>query len=60
MGYRRGEYRVLVGKAEGRRPIGRLRCLWENDDKMDLREVGWGRARTVSIWLRIRTGGWLL
>jgi hypothetical protein len=35
-GGRRGVYRVLVGKPEGRRPLGR----WEDNIKMDLREVG--------------------
>jgi hypothetical protein len=34
-------YRVLVGKAEGKRPLGRLRHRWENNIKMDLQEVGW-------------------
>jgi hypothetical protein len=33
---------VLVGKVEGRRPLGRLRHKWEDNIKMDLREVGWG------------------
>jgi hypothetical protein len=35
-------YRVLVGKAEGERPLGRLRHRWEDTIKMDLRELGWG------------------
>ena len=41
MGERRGAYRVLVGKPEGRRPLDRLRRRWENNIKMDLREVKW-------------------
>jgi hypothetical protein len=41
MGERRGAYSVLVGKPEGRRPIGRSRRRWEDNIKMDLREVGW-------------------
>jgi hypothetical protein len=41
MGEGRGAYRVLVGKAEGRRPLGRARYRWEDNIKMDLREVGW-------------------
>jgi len=40
MGERRGVHRLLVGKAEGRRPLGRPRCRWEGNIKMDLREVG--------------------
>jgi hypothetical protein len=35
-------YRVLVGKPEGRRPLGRPRCRWEDNIRMDLREVGCG------------------
>jgi hypothetical protein len=38
---RRGAYRALVGKPEGRRPRGRPRHRWEDNIKMDLREVGW-------------------
>jgi hypothetical protein len=44
MGERRGAYRDLVGKPEGRRPLGRPRRSWENNIKMDLREVGWGHG----------------
>jgi hypothetical protein len=44
MGKSRGAYRVLVGKPEGRRPIGRPRRRWEDHIKMDLREVGRGRG----------------
>jgi hypothetical protein len=40
MGERRGAYRALVGKPEGRRPLERPRCRWEDNVKMDLREVG--------------------
>jgi len=39
----RGVYSVLVGKTEGKRPLGRLRRRWEDNIKMDLQEVGWGR-----------------
>jgi hypothetical protein len=42
MGERRGAYRVLVGKLEGRRPLERPRRRWEYNIKLDLREVGWG------------------
>jgi hypothetical protein len=59
MGERRGAYSALVGKPEGRRPLGRPRHRWEDDIEMDLREVQWG-AWTGSVWLRIGTGGGLL
>ena len=43
MGERRAIYRVLVGKPEGKRPLGRPRHRWEDNIKMDLQEVGcWG------------------
>ena len=54
---RRGAYRVLVGKPEGKRPLGRPRRRWEYNIKMDLQEVGMGGAWTGLIWLRIGTGG---
>jgi hypothetical protein len=38
----RGVYRVLVGKAEGKRPLGIIRRRWEDNIKMDLKEVGFG------------------
>jgi hypothetical protein len=40
MGEWRGVYRVLVGKPEGKRPLGRPRRRWEDNIKMDLQEVG--------------------
>jgi len=40
MGERRGMCRVLVGKTERKRPLGRLRIRWEDNIKMDLQEVG--------------------
>jgi hypothetical protein len=42
MGEGRNVYRVLVGKPEGKRPLGRPRRRWEDGIKMDLRESGWG------------------
>jgi len=42
MGERRPLYRVLVGKPEGKRPLGRSRRRWEDNIKMDLQEVGCG------------------
>jgi hypothetical protein len=56
---KRGAYRILVGRPEGRRPLGRPRRRWEDSIKMDLQEVGWGHRLDVS-WLRIGTGGGLL
>ena len=56
MGQGRRAYRVLVGKPEGKGPLGRPRRRWEDNIKMDLQEVeevvgtGWS-------WLRIGTGG---
>jgi hypothetical protein len=49
MGERRGVYRGLVGKHEGRRPQGRPRRRWEDIIKMDLREVGCG----VMDWIEL-------
>jgi len=59
MGERRGTYRVLVEKPEGKRPLRRPRRRWEDNIKMDLQEIGWG-TRTGLIWLRVWTGGGLL
>jgi hypothetical protein len=42
MGEKRGAYRMLVVKREGRRPLGRPRRRWEDNIKMDLQDVGWG------------------
>jgi hypothetical protein len=39
-GERRCAYRILVGRSEGRRPLGRFSLIWEDDIKMDLQEVG--------------------
>ena len=41
--------RVLVGKPEGRRPLGRPRCRWEDNIKMDLRHVGCGGMDLVDL-----------
>jgi hypothetical protein len=42
MGDVRGAYNILVGRPEGRRPLGRPRCRWEDNIKMDLREIRFG------------------
>jgi hypothetical protein len=44
MGEERLVHRVLVGKPEGKRPLGRPRHRWEDNIKIDLQEVGGGRA----------------
>ena len=55
MGEKRGVHRVLAGKHEGKRPLGRPRHRWEDNIKMDLQE--WeGMVGTGWSWLRIGTG----
>jgi hypothetical protein len=49
-------YRVLVGKPEGKRRLGRLRHRWEDGIRMDFREIDWGMWNGFT-WLRIGTGG---
>jgi hypothetical protein len=49
MGKRRGAYRAIVGKPEGRRPLERPRRRWEDNIKMDLREVGWGGVHWIDL-----------
>jgi len=56
-GERRGVYRVLMEKPEGKRPLGRPRSRREDNIKMGLQEVGYGGVWIGSSWLRIRTGG---
>jgi hypothetical protein len=60
MGEERKVYKVLVGKPEGKRPLGRPRRRWEDGVRMDLREIGW-RVKWIGFdWLRTGTGGGLL
>ena len=53
---RRGVHEVLVGKPEGKRPLGRPKRRWEDNIKMELKEVGRGCGEWMG-WLRIGTGG---
>jgi hypothetical protein len=48
-GNRRGAYRVLAVKREGRRPLGRARRRWEDNTEMDLREVGCGGKNWIDL-----------
>jgi hypothetical protein len=50
---RRKTYRVLVGKLEGERPLGRPRRRWEDNIKMDLQEVGCGGMDWIDQWIVI-------
>jgi hypothetical protein len=58
MGEERKVYKVLVGKPEGKRPLGRPRCRLEDEIRMDLRETGLG-VWIGFDWLRTGTGGGL-
>jgi hypothetical protein len=49
MGEKRNAYRLLVGKPEGRRPLGRPRRRWVDNIKMDLVEVGWGDVDLIGL-----------
>jgi hypothetical protein len=55
----RNVYRILVGKPEGKRPLGRPRNRWEDGIKIDLRDIGWG-VWSGFTWLRVGTVGGLL
>ena len=57
MGGRRGLYRVLVGKPEGKRALGRPTRRWEGNNKTDIQEVGCEGVWTGSSWLRIGIDG---
>jgi hypothetical protein len=49
MGKKRNVYRLLVGKPEGKRPLGRPRCRWVDNIRMDLGEVGWGDVDWIGL-----------
>jgi hypothetical protein len=56
MGEERKVYKVLVGKPEGKRPLGIPRRRWEDGIRMDLKEIGLGSVWIRFDWLRIGTG----
>jgi hypothetical protein len=49
MGEKRNAYRILVGTPERKRPIGRPRRRWEDNIRMDLREIGWGDMNWIDL-----------
>jgi hypothetical protein len=49
MGEKRNAYRLLVGKPGGRRPVGRPRRRWLDNNRMDLVEVGWGDVDWIGL-----------
>jgi hypothetical protein len=49
MGEKRKVYRLLVGKPEGKRPLGKRRRRWVDNIRMDLREVGWGDVDWIGV-----------
>ena len=59
MGVERGVYRVLVGKPEGKRPLGRPRRRWVDNIRTDLREVGCGYMDWIGL-AQDRDGWWRL
>jgi hypothetical protein len=46
----RGVYRIVVGKPEGKRPLGRPRCIWDDNIKADLQEVGCGGKDWIDMF----------
>jgi hypothetical protein len=46
---KRNAYRILVGKPEGKRPLGRPRRRWEDNIRMDLRKIGWGGMDGIDL-----------
>jgi hypothetical protein len=49
MGEKRTAYKLLVRKPEGRRPLGRQRCRWLDNIRMDLVEMGWGDVDWIGL-----------
>jgi hypothetical protein len=59
MGAKRNAYRISVGNPQGKRPLGRSRCRWVDNIKMDLREIEWGGMDWIDL-ARIETSRGLL
>jgi hypothetical protein len=49
IGEKRNAYALLVGKPEGKRPLGRPRCRWVDNIGMDLLEIGWGGVDWIGL-----------
>jgi hypothetical protein len=49
MGAKRNVYSLLVGKLEGKRPLGKPRCWWVDNIKMEIREIGWGGMDWIDL-----------
>jgi hypothetical protein len=58
-GIREKIVKVLVGKPEGKIPLRRPRCMWEDGIRMDLREMAWG-VWIGFDWLKMGTGGGMM
>jgi hypothetical protein len=59
MGDTRKAYTIFVGNTEGKRQLGRPRRIWEDNIRMDLKEIWW-EGVTGYMWFRIGTSGGLL
>jgi hypothetical protein len=66
MGEKRNAYRLLVGKPEGRRPLGRPRRMWLDNIRTDLVEVGWCDVDRIALaqdrdrWRALLNSLWIL
>jgi hypothetical protein len=47
--WERNLYRILMGKPEGKTPLGRPRRRWEDEIRMNLREIGWGSVHWIQL-----------
>jgi hypothetical protein len=49
MGEKRNAYKILMGNPEGKRPLVRPRLMWEDNIRMDLRDIGWGCMDCIDL-----------